>query len=444
MATRSTIVQTAVTSPVFRSRPRAIWRFLKTQPASFWLVNFYMFIEYVRPQQVWPAIDVIPWGLAALFLALAAVVLEGRLLKRPTTGADPLLIVFSVIVVLSSFLAVYPDTAIQGWEVYLAWVLVYVLVTSTVTTEKRFFVFLLAFLLYSFKMSQHGFRSWVGNGFGFTDWGVTGAPGWFHNSGEFGIQMCIFLPLSVEFILALRRRWSRLTRWFFYLFPITAVGGMIASSSRGALVGGAGVGLWWVLRSKQRVRALLAIAVIAVLTWTLVPPEQKARFETMGEDGTSTARLDRWEDGIRIAKEYPVFGIGYNNWERYYRGRLSHNIFIEAAAELGFSGLFAFVALIVATFVINARTRRLLRRVPTSTPFMRHMAYGLDGALIGYMVSGFFVTVLFYPYFWVNLAMTVSLHVAARNARRSAATRVRDRRPPPRRSRRSSQAMLTG
>ena len=35
---------------MFRVRPRAIWRFLRTQPASFWLVNFYLFLEYVRPQ----------------------------------------------------------------------------------------------------------------------------------------------------------------------------------------------------------------------------------------------------------------------------------------------------------------------------------------------------------------------------------------------------------
>jgi hypothetical protein len=30
------------------------------------------------------------------------------------------------------------------------------------------------------------------------------------------------------------------------------------------------------------------------------------------------------------------------------------------------------------------------------------------------MVSGFFVTVLYYPYFWINLAMTVALSTVAR------------------------------
>jgi hypothetical protein len=38
------------------------------------------------------------------------------------------------------------------------------------------------------------------------------------------------------------------------------------------------------------------------------------------------------------------------------------------------------------------------------------MAFGFDGALIGYLITGFFVTVLYYPFFWINLAMTVSLH----------------------------------
>ena len=41
------------------------------------------------------------------------------------------------------------------------------------------------------------------------------------------------------------------------------------------------------------------------------------------------------------------------------------------------------------------------------------MADGLDAALISYLACGFFVTVLFYPFFWINLAMTVALHNAA-------------------------------
>ncbi len=401
---------------MFRARPRAIWRFLRTQPASFWLVNLYLLIEYVRPQTIWTWIDVIPWGQTTLILATIAFFMEGKMF-RLRTAAGPLLMVFSAIVALSSLTAFDPGYAIANWELFYSWVLIYLLITNTVTTEKRFYVFLLAFLLYSFKMSLHGFRTWATRGFGFAGWGLAGPGGWFQNSGELAIQMCVFLPLAVEFALAMRPHMGKWTRWLFYFVPVTAVATIVGSSARGGLVGAAAVGIWWVARSKHRVRGLLAVLVVGAATWAVVPPEQKARFDTAGEDRTSTNRTDRWKAGIEIANDHPILGIGYKNWIVYY-GPLSHNIFIEAWSELGYTGLFAFLALIGATFRVNYQTRRLLRRVPTSTPFMTHMAYGLDGALIGYIGSGFFVTVLYYPFFWINLAMTVSLHTAVRHERR--------------------------
>jgi len=403
---------------MFRVRPGAIWRFLKTQPASFWLVNFYLFIEYVRPQMVWRSVDILPWGLLAIAGTLVAMLVEGKL-PRFRTIAGGALVVYSGVLILSSIMAVNPTQARAGWELYFSWVLIYLMITNIVTTEKRCFVFFLAFMLYSFKMSQHGVQTWVTNGFGFSSWGATGGPGWFQNSGEFGIQMCVFLPISVEFALAMRPYLGKWMRLFFYALPFTAIISMVASSSRGALLGGAAVALWWVARSKHRVRSLIGVVLVGLVTWAVVPPEQKARFSSAGEDETSTSRIDRWKVGVAIASQYPVLGIGYNNWLTYY-GPLSHNIFIEAWSELGYTGLFAFFGMIGATFYVNARTRKVLAKVPTATPFMKHMAYGLDGALIGYLTSGFFVTVLYYPYFWINLAMTVALHTAALHARKQA------------------------
>ena len=132
--------------------------------------------------------------------------------------------------------------------------------------------------------------------------------------------------------------------------------------------------------------------------------------------------------------EYPLLGIGYRNWLTYYRrhynptGELVHNIFLEAGAEMGYSGLAAFIAGILATFLMNWRTRRAIRRregFPARLQY--YLAHGLDGALVGYMVAGFFVTVLYYPFFWINLAMTVVLR------RVSMITEERGRRPRTRR-----------
>ena len=400
-------------SPLFSLRIGTIWRYLLTQPASFWLINIFMFLEYVRPQSIWTALAIAPWSQLTLLGALAASLIEGKLLKFRTAGGI-MLVVFSLVLLASCVTALDPGQAYAKLPVYITWVLVFLLITNVVTSEQRFFIFMLAFLLYCLKMSQHAVQAWVTNRFAFVDWGVSGAPGWFENSGEFGIQMCIFLPLVVEFVLALRHQLGPWARRIFYLMPFTAVAGIVASSSRGAVVGAGAVLLWWVARSKQRGRAFVAVGLSLIAMWVLLPPEQKARFATAGEDNTSLSRFERWEAGLEMARRHPALGIGFNNWETYY-GPLSHNIFIEAVSELGYTGLAAFVGLIVATFWVNFKTRRLLRRVRMPTHFLRHMAYGLDGALIGYLVSGFFVTVLYYPYFWINLAMTVALHVSARN-----------------------------
>jgi len=99
---------------------------------------------------------------------------------------------------------------------------------------------------------------------------------------------------------------------------------------------------------------------------------------------------------------------------------VQHNIFVQAGSEMGYPGLLLFVALIFVTWTTNARTRRIIERAQLEGRFIPLMADALDAALVGYLVSGFFVTVLFYPYFWFNLAMTSALHrVAYRAARRS-------------------------
>jgi O-antigen ligase len=120
-----------------------------------------------------------------------------------------------------------------------------------------------------------------------------------------------------------------------------------------------------------------------------------------------------------MTHDYPVLGVGYFNWLPYYqrtygvKGQLPHNIFIQAMAEMGYSGLAAFVALIGITLAVNRRTRKRALRSPNGR-FAFFMAHSLDAAMMGFLASGFFVTVLYYPFFWINLSMTVALHEVAR------------------------------
>ncbi len=388
---------------------------------------FYLFIEYVRPQGVWKSIDVLPWGQVGLGLPVIGLLFEPPR-KRPFIPLDGLLTAF-IVILLASFAVAYDVSwSFDLLKTFINWVLLYYLATRIITTPPRFLIFLLSFMLWSFKMSQFGARAFILRGGAFSSWGIGGGPGWFHNSGELAIQMCIFLPIALHFVLGLRHRWSK---WkglaLLALLPGTAFLTLLASSSRGGQIGMVAVLLFVVAQSKHRVRGLILAALILPTLWYLTPAEQKTRFSDMGEDETSTRRLTYWHDGLGIMKEHPVLGIGFNNWIPYYQrfynptGELPHNIFIQAGTELGYTGLLALLALMGGTFFTNWKTRRISRELGDWGVFFRSTALGLDGALIGFVVPGFFVTVLYYPFFWANLSFTAALYLVTwryRNAQR--------------------------
>ncbi len=429
----------AAASPLYSLRPSVLWRFLLAQPGSFWFVNAYLFFEYVRPQSIYKAIEGPPWAKFCVILAVLAFLVEGREIRMRTAG-DYCLMAFTAIVVLSSVLAFSPEASYAKLWDYFSWVLIFILVSNAVRTEGQFLVFMLAFLLYNFKMSQSATRSWASEGFAFRNWGTSGAPGWFSNSGEFAIEMAMFIPLAVFFVVGLRRHWNRITLLIFVGMVMTAVTAILGSSSRGGMLGGAVVVLLMVLRTRYKVRGLVLAAALALFVKVMLPPEQTERFETMGDDQTSTSRIEYWKYGMRVMEDNPALGIGYANWADYFERdhgfrALPHNIFIEAGAELGYTGLAGFGALIVATLLVNARTRKRLRPLGDRGHFLSSMSHGLDIAMVGYLVGGFFVTVLYYPFFWINLAMTVALHNAAESValeRRPAAPSARVPPAPPR------------
>lgn len=407
-------------SGLYSLSPRALWGVLKRQPASFWLVCTYLFFEYVRPQELYERIQGPPYARVVIILALVSFLFERGTFRFRLP--ELWLTIFSVVILMSSVMAFQPSDSYDKLSVYFSWVLIYLLIANAVDTEERFLVFMLSFLLYSFKMSQHGTRSWAEDGFIYRKWGTTGAPGWFHNSGEFGIQMCIFLPLIVAFIMGLGEHWPRWLRWAAWGIAGTAVTGIVGSSSRGAIVGLGAVSLWALVRTRKKIRTLFAVILLAGVVYAIVPPESKLRFQQAGDDPTSIARTTMWKQGLQMMEDYPVFGIGYANWLTYrgiYHGdsrTLAHNVFIEAGSELGFTGLAVFLTLIGCTFVINRRTRKVAEPEGSRGRFIFFMALGLDGALVGLIASGFFISVLYYPFFWINFAMTVALHNAALNA----------------------------
>ena len=395
------------------------WRYLRSQHFSFWMICGYLITEYVRPQSIIPALDILPW--AQVFLLLALI---GRLLdKQAKWVSDPANVwisLFLATIIVSCFLAVFPDTAWSYFMYFFSWYVIYFLIINIVTSEKRLLIFLALFLLASFKLSLSSAKTWALRGFAFTNWGLMGPEGFFQNSGELSIQMLMFSPIAYELAMHMRPHVSKVKFYVLLAMPLTAAMTVIGASSRGAQIALVYQAYRSMLKGRFSLKKVLLVVLVALTAYHLLPEEQKERFSSAGSDNTSEQRLLYWQHGIEIIKERPILGIGYFNFPPYYEqnypqdmlfahAELPHNIFIQIGTDAGLVGLFIFAMLIYRTIASARRIRELAALADDKqTPFAC-LARGMLIAMWGFIIAGQFVTVTYYPFFWVNLAMIVAL-----------------------------------
>ena len=110
-----------------------------------------------------------------------------------------------------------------------------------------------------------------------------------------------------------------------------------------------------------------------------------------------------------MLNDHPVFGVGYFNFPRYFEARYSHlklypqaqlphNIFIQVGADLGYTGLLIYFVLIKNCFFWGKNkpgTEDMLGRLPSA----------LNMSFLGFLLAGQFVSVVYYPFMWIHLAL---------------------------------------
>lgn len=396
-----------------------IWQAFKSEHAGFLFLLVYYFFEYIRPQNLYPIIDILPWAQLSLALSIFFA-FSDKTIKGVKHPLNILFITFLLIIVVSSLNSYYPAESWKNRNIWLSWLIVYYLTINIVNTEKRFFLFIIAYQLFNFKMGGGGAYTWASRGFSFADFGLIGSPGWFRNSGEFAIQMLIFGSIALAFVISLKGYWGKYKKWIFIVAAMSGYLSVMGASSRGSQLGLLVIFIVLALRSKNGFKGLILVAVFGVLLYSILPEAQLSRFKNMGDDRSSQQRIAFWKIGLDLIDKHPVLGIGYYNWvpvvaDMYPEGvppnkviMTSHNIYIEAASEYGLIAFFVFLLMVISAFRTNSRTRKNVNF--QETRLLYNLSLGLDAGLIGFLVAGFFVTVITYPFFWIQIAMIVALN----------------------------------
>ncbi len=402
-------------------RLRDILASFRQERKPFWFLFFYFFIEYIRPQSMYKWIDILPWGVFSLLLVVISISYFREKIYK-LNSIDIFAILFVLWVAVSMPFAWSPEVSIRYWTTLASWVLMYYSFIVIIKTRSRYILFYILFLILNLKISEFGARTFALRGFSFASWGLSGPPGWFKNSGELAMQMVVVFSMSSSLLLAIRDKGISSSRWLFLfvLFPGTAFLTILGSSSRGGQLALALVVVFLFLRGGYFFRKIFALLFLGYLAYVFLPSEQVKRFETMGEDPTSKLRIMHWQNALEVLSQNPL-GIGYKNWIDYYRYNFVvekyeeiHNTVLQLLVEQGYIGGMLFLILLLITLLSN---RRVIKKLETDSSIcsiaLAAMARGVNLSIFGAIVASMFMSVLYYPVFWVAFAFSSAVRRVA-------------------------------
>lgn len=389
---------------------------MRGQDVIFYLGVSFIIFYYLRPQSLYPQLAVIPWMQLVLLAGFFLMVGKAQLRVTSTHVA---VFLFAFIAWLSAQASLYPEISSERLSTPFIFAVEVLFLSNCVRNTQQLKLLLVVYFICLFKMSLFGARTWVSRGFGFTDWGIAGPTGFFQNSGEFSLLMAMFAVMSIPIILALKPRTK-----LYYILPVTAIMTVLGASSRGSQLALL-IGLICLMigYKKLSLKYLVYAGLLVATIWMVLPEEQKQRFQTAGEDDTSTTRLAYWTAGIDMAKKHPWLGIGYDAFPHHYhyyykestsgylagRKEAAHNTLVQVVSTLGFPALFLYLFFHFAVLKkLRVKKKAIDSEFEEERVFLTRLKLALNVGAITYFIGAFFMSVAFYPYIYFLLGLTIA------------------------------------
>ena len=211
---------------------------------------------------------------------------------------------------------------------------------------------------------------------------------------------------------------------------------LVLSASRSGFLAFVFLCLFVIFRSKYRAPLFVLAVGAAIVAFTLMTDLQRERYlSIVSHDapgaGTAEARISGVIGDFQVSLRRPLFGHGLGTSgeaNSHFRGddHPSHNLYTEAAEELGYVGLALLLSLIWSFLRAFQRARQVVNATPTKDERLKFLQNVADSLLVVVAVDLFFSFASYglsepYWYFIGGLSV-VTARLAAKFA--SAATQL--------------------
>jgi hypothetical protein len=125
------------------------------------------------------------------------------------------------------------------------------------------------------------------------------------------------------------------------------------------------------------------------------------------DESSTEERLECWSEALSLWREHPVVGAGARHFVNYHH-LTAHNSVLLTLAEMGPLGLVLFTALMYVALKTMLRARHDLTGRPEAAE-ARAFAFASAAALIGTMVSAFFLSIAYHTALWIAFGLAAAV-----------------------------------
>ncbi|MFZ5485075.1 MAG: putative O-glycosylation ligase, exosortase A system-associated [Pseudomonadota bacterium] len=288
-------------------------------------------------------------------------------------------------------------------------------------------------------------------------WGPEGS--FIGGNNEIALALLMTVPLMWYLRLQATNKW---VRHGLLAAMLLCTASILGTQSRGAFLGIMAIGafFWW--KSPHKAAASMVVLVVAMLVLMFMPESWWERMNTIKsyeEDPSAMGRINAWWVAWHMAND-SITGGGARMFTReifmiYAPEPLNfhdvHSIYFEMLGEQGWIGFFLFMLLAFFTWRSCARLIKAGKRGP-EYKWAADLGGMMQVSLIGYWVSGAFLGLAYFDYYYDLIAAVVianklvlrQLEAGASSMKPAAITPARRRRKPPARPSSSEPALPPG
>ncbi|HZH32742.1 MAG TPA: O-antigen ligase family protein [Pyrinomonadaceae bacterium] len=375
---------------------------------SFAGLFLFTVLLYFRPYELYPSLgwlSTIPFWLAAATILVflpSQFALEGTLTMRPREVS--LVLLFSALALLSILFAIDRGLA---WEmfsgIFLKVVVMFIVFVNVVRTERRLRLMLLLALAAGFVISFSAINSYLAGNFNVEGYRVEGGirlSGLFGSTNDMALFLVTLIPIAVALFCRTRNVLGKAVYGGMILLMLA---GTLVTYSRGGFLGllGMALVLAWKLGRRHRLAVVVSLVLCCGALLALAPENYSSRIASITNssgprgEASATQRRALLTKSISVALHNPVFGVGMANFPIVsYRNLVTHNAYTQVASEMGLIALAVYLLIMLTPL-------KGLRKLERETLGQAHerrvyyLAVGLQAALVGYMVSSFFLSVAY-------------------------------------------------